>query len=253
MVRIEKKEGFIRIPPNHYSRAAKRGGFHAQYNWTTGAPDNGKGNGGSFCAVPRLYPLRPLVSYFVYPKGPTIKKIQSRSNFLISLKKFQSRRLEFPIKNRAAVSGSLEDFILARNFQSRSKSQFFFYLLALWVIGVETGGLLDYQGRAGDHFHCTVEPSPGQIRCRGFHTGGLPDLDLSFLFCPLVSFLGLSRCFRDFPDLLGDGPGIFPIRPFSLSRPIKSTYEEQSRKGPWHNLDLSLKKWENARFGNPPV
>ena len=41
---------------------------------------------------------------------------------------------------------------------------------------------------------------------------------------------------RDFPDLLGDGPGIFPIRPFSLSRPIKSTYEEQSRKGPRHNL-----------------
>ena len=27
-------------------------------------------------------------------------------------------------------------------------------------------GALDYQGRAGDHFHCTVEPSPGHIRCR---------------------------------------------------------------------------------------
>ena len=34
------------------------------------------------------------------------------------------------------------------------------------LIGVETEGLLDYQGRAGDHFHCTVEPSPGHIRCR---------------------------------------------------------------------------------------
>ena len=31
---------------------------------------------------------------------------------------------------------------------------------------LETEGLLDYQGRAGDHFHCTVEPSPGHIRCR---------------------------------------------------------------------------------------
>ena len=37
---------------------------------------------------------------------------------------------------------------------------------ALCLIGVETEGLLDYQGRAGDHFHCAVEPSPGHIRCR---------------------------------------------------------------------------------------
>ena len=37
--------------------------------------------------------------------------------------------------------------------------------------------------------------------------------------------------FWDFPELLGDGPGIFPICPFPLSRPVKSTYEEQSRKG----------------------
>ena len=36
------------------------------------------------------------------------------------------------------------------------------------LFGVETEGLLDYQGRAGDHFHCTVEPSPGHIRCRLF-------------------------------------------------------------------------------------
>ena len=34
------------------------------------------------------------------------------------------------------------------------------------LIGVETEGLLDYQGRAGYHFHCMVEPSPGHIRCR---------------------------------------------------------------------------------------
>ena len=36
----------------------------------------------------------------------------------------------------------------------------------LRLIGVETEGVLDYQGRAGDHFHCTVEPSPGHIRRR---------------------------------------------------------------------------------------
>ena len=86
----------------------------------------------------------------------------------------------------------------------------------------------------------------------GFQTGGFPDLDLSFLFCPFSSFLGLSRFFWDFPDFLGDGPGIFPICPFPLSRPIKSTYEEQSRKGPRHNLDLSRKKWETPGFGKPP-
>ena len=34
-------------------------------------------------------------------------------------------------------------------------------LLYFVLIGVETEGLLDYQGRAGDHFHCAVEPSPG--------------------------------------------------------------------------------------------
>ena len=84
--------------------------------------------------------------------------------------------------------------------------------------------------------------------------GGFPDLDLSLLFCLFLSFLGLSRFFRDFPDLPGDGPGIFPISPFLLERPIKSTYEEQSRKGPRHNLDLSPKKWgETPGFGNHPV
>ena len=78
--------------------------------------------------------------------------------------------------------------------------------------------------------------------------GGVPDLDLSFLLCP---FLGLSRFFWDFPDLLGDGPGIFPICPFPLSRPIKSTYGEQSRKGPRHNQDLSRKKWKHPGLETP--
>ena len=65
------------------------------------------------------------------PEGPTIKKIQSRSKFSISIeffnlaRKFQSRRLDFSAKNRAAVGGLLENYILARNFQPRSKSRIF--------------------------------------------------------------------------------------------------------------------------------
>ena len=86
-----------------------------------------------------------------------------------------------------------------------------------------------------------------------FKRGGFPIWTCpSFfvLFCPFWDFPDL---FGDFPDLLGDSPGIFPISPFPLSRPIKSTYEEQSRKGPRHNLDLSPKKWETPGFGNTPV
>ena len=47
------------------------------------------------------------------------KKIRSPSKFSISIemfnlaREFQSRRFEFPTKNRAAVGGSLENFILA--------------------------------------------------------------------------------------------------------------------------------------------
>ena len=37
--------------------------IHAQYDWTTGAPDNGN-EWRKFRAVPRSYPLHPLVLYF---------------------------------------------------------------------------------------------------------------------------------------------------------------------------------------------
>ena len=40
-----------------------------------------------------------------------------------------------------------------------------FPCFVLCLVRVEAEGLLDYQGRAGDHFHCTVEPSSGHIRC----------------------------------------------------------------------------------------
>ena len=53
----------------------------------------------------------------------------------------------------------------------------------------------------------------------GVSNGGV---SRSGLVLPFLSFLGLSRFFRDFPDLLGHGPGIFPICPFPLSRPIRA-------------------------------
>ena len=42
--------------------------FCAQYDWTTGVPDNGN-EWRKFRAVPRSYPLRSLVFYFVYILG----------------------------------------------------------------------------------------------------------------------------------------------------------------------------------------
>ena len=71
------------------------------------------------------------------------------------------------------------------------------------------------------------------------------------------SFFVLLRPFWDFPDFSGisrfpgDGPGIFPICPLPLSRPINSTYEEQSRKGPRHISDLFQKKWEPPGLETP--
>ena len=83
-----------------------------------------------------------------------------------------------------------------------------------------------------------------------FSNGGV---SRSGLVLPFLSFLGLSRFFWDFPDLLGDGPGIFPICPFPLSLGLlRAPTRSQSRKGPRHNLDLSRKKWETPGFGNPP-
>ena len=82
----------------------------------------------------------------------------------------------------------------------------------------------------------------------GVSNGGV---SRSGLVLPFLSFLGLSRFFWDFPDLRGNGSGIFPICPFPLSRPIKSSYEEQSRKGPRHNLDLSRKSGKHPGLETP--
>ena len=45
--------------------------------------------------------------------------------------------------------------------------------------------------------------------------------------------------------------GIY-LCPFILSWPINNTYEEQSQKGPRHNLHLSRKKWETPPVWKPP-
>ena len=39
-----------------------------------------------------------------------------------------------------------------------------FPCFVLCLIGLEAEGLFDYQGTA--RIHCTVEPSPGHVRCR---------------------------------------------------------------------------------------
>ena len=78
--------------------------------------------------------------------------------------------------------------------------------------------------------------------------GGFPIWTCPSFFLSFFVLFWDSRFFWDFPDLSGDSSGIFLICPFPLSRPINSAYEEQSRKGPRHNLDLSRKK-----VGNPPV
>ena len=93
-------------------------------------------------------------------------------------------------------------------------------------------------------------PLNGGVSNGGVSRSGLvlPFFSFWSFFVLFCRFLSLSRFFWDFPDLLGDGPGIFPICPFPLSRPFQSTYEEQSRKGPRHNLDLSRKN-QNVEKG----
>ena len=87
-----------RLPTTSSREFQKGATIHAQYEWTTGVPDNGMIEE----EVPRRTSLVPLA---------------------------------FPC------------FVLR-------------------LVGLETKNVLDYQGRAGDHFHCTVERSPGHIRCR---------------------------------------------------------------------------------------
>ena len=83
------------------------------------------------------------------------------------------------------------------------------------LLGVETEGLLDYQGRGVDHFHCTVQPSPGHIRCRGFlllgiHLGNCA-APIGAFFCPEARvFTGFgARFLQPFPKVLSDCKVLF--------------------------------------------
>ena len=87
--------------------------------------------------------------------------------------------------------------------------------------------------------HFSQWPPNGGVSNGGVSRSGLV-LSFFVLFCPFRDFSGI------FSICSGNGPGIFPIGPFPLSWPSKSTYEEQSRKGPRNNLDLSRKS------GKPP-
>ena len=74
--------------------------------------------------------------------------------------------------------------------------------------------------------------------------------------CPsFLSFFVLFGTFPIFPGFSrfarGMVRGFSRFVPFPLSRPNKSPYEEQSRKGPRHNLDLSRKKWETPGLETP--
>ena len=80
--------------------------------------------------------------------------------------------------------------------------------------------LLDFS--AYDH---GSKGSPEAQNIQGPLNGGVSNgrVSRSGLVLPFLSFFVLFGTFPicwDFPDLLGDGPGIFPICPFPLSRPI---------------------------------
>ena len=87
----------------------------------------------------------------------------------------------------------------------------------------------------------TQGPLNGGVANGGVSRSGLvlPFLSFFVLFGTFPIFPGFSRFARGWS-------GDFPDCPLPLSRPLKSTYEEQSRKGPRHNLDLSQKS------GKPP-
>ena len=110
---------------------------------TNTTPTNAGSTRSNFCVFRGRYDRQrtPAIRIATIPRGPnnqkrgpTSKKLQSRSKFSISIKifnlarNFQSRRLDFPTKIGAAVGW------LARKFHSRSKFSisleisFFFFL-----------------------------------------------------------------------------------------------------------------------------
>ena len=53
-------------------------------------------------------------------------------------------------------------------------------LFVLIFIGLENKERFRLPGAGGEHFHCTVDPSPGHIRCRKIRLNPLSFLSLFF-------------------------------------------------------------------------
>ena len=79
----------------------------------------------TLCETLRTTLRRFVTTLRQFPRGPNDQNITISIEIFNLARKFQSRRLDFPTKNRAAVGGSLENLILARNFQSCLKSRIF--------------------------------------------------------------------------------------------------------------------------------
>ena len=94
----------------------------------------------------------------------------------------------------------------------------------------------------------------------GVSNGGISRSGLVLPFCPFWDFPD----FPDFPDLLGDGPGIFPVRPFLflglLRAPTRNspervpdtiwTFPEKSGKPPGletPRFSFSQQKFQNSK------
>ena len=98
--------------------------------------------------------------------------------------------------------------------------------------------------RSGKHCSARATTGGGGVQTSGFPIWTCPSCFV-VLFCP----------FWDFPDFGGISyfvRGILPICPCSLARPINSTYEEQSRKGPRHNPDLFRESGKHPGLEPPP-
>ena len=77
----------------------------------------------SFWIVPETLWILSIV-----PEGPTIQKKSISDRIFQSRSKISILTSRIAHKNGAAVGGALENFILARKIQSRSKSRFFFLI-----------------------------------------------------------------------------------------------------------------------------
>ena len=130
--------------------------FRDQYDWMTRVPDNGN-EWRKFSVVPRLHPLCPLVLDLVYYQRHRNDNINNicilwRGKFTENCQKtlfFLGNSMTIKFRNFA-------NFIV-RNF------------VVIWEAPITKSGnrrAFSLPGEGRGHFHCTVGPSSGHIRCR---------------------------------------------------------------------------------------